>query len=73
MTEYVLEAHIPYGRSEILFEGSEEGLREFCKQWLTFGSKSVLRDFPNVPKIQGFYLDDLTVSIVGPDIREFLP
>jgi len=75
MDEYNLEAHIPYERPDHLFSGTEEELKEFIRKntvkvqepWRTNKEK-----FHTTTKVCGHYLDDLSITITGPDVRSYI-
>jgi len=75
MDQYNLEAHIPYESPDNLFRGTEEGLKEFIRNntrkvqepWRTNKEK-----FYTVIKVCGHYLDDLSITITGPDVRDYI-
>lgn len=69
---YVLLGYIPYDGQETLFEGSEEELKEFIKKHTTTGAPFNGKPYKNVKRVAGFYLDDLTLYIEGPDIRMYI-
>lgn len=73
MADYYLEASIPYEKPDILFYGSEEGLKKFIND--NKGTKEYRWPTGRVTEhktICGYRLDDLYVSIEGPDVKSYL-
>lgn len=70
--EYILIAYRPYESDEVLFSGTEEGLREFIQKNLTTGAPYNGREYKHTKKISGYFLDDLDVHIQGPDVRMYI-
>lgn len=74
MTEnYTLQAHIPYEAPDHLFYGSLEDLKAFISTNLgtstyRFASGREMKS----PTICGHLLDDITIYIDGPDVRDLI-
>jgi len=75
MSVYVLTAWVPYENDDVLFEGSEEGLREFIHKNTVkkeVPSKYSKKGFIVETKVCGYFPDSLSLSIEGPDIWSYI-
>jgi hypothetical protein len=74
MSNYNLIAYIPYEKPDYLFSGSEADLKDFINrnrgEKHTYTTASGKKWFSKV--VCGYMLDDLEVSIDGPDVESYL-
>lgn len=72
MSNYSLEAYIPYERPESLYDGDEQGLRDFiaANKGQKVHRTVTGKEWPYIT-VAGHALDDLTVSIIL-DINDFI-
>ena len=72
MTTYRLVGFVPYEEDRVLFSGTEDDLRHFIRDNLTYGAPFNGKEFKHVKKVAGYFLDDLEITIQGPDVRDYL-